>query len=136
MNSPTRNKIEAFGIWGTLAVYFVVWVAGISNGFHTQILLLATLTAATYVGMHVFEILVRGHCLLSADSTAAPVTILVFAVLLATFSWAGMLPSRDVARSIGGFAISFMVGHLAALLYAASIDTMLKWLFRNLSVGA
>lgn len=131
MTSPTRNRIEAFGVWGTLAVYFLVWTAGISNGFRAHLLLLAIITATTYIGMHVFEMLVRGHCLLSADSTAAPVTILVFVVAITTFSWTGMIQPREMARSIGGFTLSFIVGHIAALLYAASVDTILKWLFQN-----
>ena len=131
MPSPTRNRIEAVAVCSTLPVYFIVWTAGISNGFRSQLVLLATLTAATYVGMHLFEFLVRGHCFLSADSSAAPITTLVFGALLVTFSRAGTVTSLDIVDSIGGFCLSFMVGHVAALLFSASVAAILKWLLRT-----
>lgn len=113
-------------MWSSLAVYFTVWVFGMTFAFTDSVILVIALPCV-YVGMHVFEIRKLGRCYLDADPTAAPVT---FSLGIAAFFSSG--------GSIGGLwrfgafmATTLMVGHAAALLYSAVVDSLLKFLFRK-----
>jgi len=72
--SPTDERIADITMWSALVVYFVVW-SGVSTIVYTEAVIAGVLLSSIYVGMHIFEITKRHHCSLSADSTAAPTTL-------------------------------------------------------------
>ncbi|MEM7478482.1 MAG: hypothetical protein AAF483_26160 [Planctomycetota bacterium] len=129
--SKTRDLIDCLGMWSSLLVYFLTWVATISAGFNRALLLLALLPAFCYVGMHVYEIRYRHHCYLSPDSTAFPVALIVFATLLVAFSFSGLVQTSFVVPAIGGFCAAFVLGHVAALVNAALFYNVFCWMFRR-----
>src|SRR5262249_3436455 len=88
---------------------------------------------AAYVGMHVFEITRRGHCYLSADSTAAPTSLALFslAVLGAWAAGRPPLPGEPLVLAWGAYAVVFGGGPVAALGYSAALDAALRFLFRQ-----
>lgn len=119
MNTNTEQRIQTLAVWSALAVYFAIWLSFISDLFKPDLLLPALGISFAYIAMHVYEISRRGHCYLSADSTALPVTLLllVSGSLLAHFysdiHWA------DIIQFSTRLAAAFLIGHIAALAYSA-----------------
>ncbi|MBI5093127.1 MAG: hypothetical protein HZB26_11895 [Candidatus Hydrogenedentes bacterium] len=103
MSSSTRHRIERFAQSGTIAVYFLVWATILCIEFRMPYLLLALVTAATYVGMHIFVAVVRGRCLLEAEPAAFIVAIGVFVVLLVAYAKAGTIHHRESSLSSSRF---------------------------------
>jgi hypothetical protein len=130
--SRTDRRIADLVLWSALAVYTAVWVAGLGVGLGGE-WLLAGGTAATYVGMHVFEMTRRNHCFLSADSTAFPVSLLVFSIAVLSLWAAGHppLPEEPLVLALAVFCAVFMAGHVAALTYAAALGSVLTFAFRR-----
>jgi hypothetical protein len=120
-------------MWLTLPTYFATWTLLASWGGRPQILLLALAIAMVYTGAHVYEICYRGHCLLSADSTAAPLTFIASIVLGIIGYRLLSISTLDLTYFITGAAVAFMVGHLLAIAVAASAHGMgeLAWMFRS-----
>jgi hypothetical protein len=78
--SRTEWVIDKVAMWSALAIYFAVWSIALTADFQYEWHLAGIGVAIVYVVMHIFEITVRHHCFISADSTAIPVTLLVFFV--------------------------------------------------------
>jgi hypothetical protein len=83
--------------------------------------------------MHVFEMTRRNHCFLSADSTAFPVSLLLFSIAVLSLWAAGHppLPEEPLALEWAVFSAVFLAGHLAALTYAAALGSVLSFAFRR-----
>jgi len=86
--TPARRDHLLLG--APLVAYAVIWFAILFAEAHSH-WLLALCTTAAYVGGHVFEITRRGHWLLSADATAAPASLVVFALGLASCGTAALI---------------------------------------------
>ena len=130
--SRTSTRIEDLVMWSALGVYALVWLLGLGIGLGGA-WWIAVVATASYVGMHVFEITRRGHCYLSADSTAAPISLLVFSGAVMVLWVAGRRPLPDMPALVlwalyGGV---FMVGHIAAIVYAAVATSLLLGLFHG-----
>lgn len=110
--SRTEWWIDDVEMWSSLAIYLVVWVGFLSAGFQSGLLLPALAWSCVYVGMHVYEIKVRGHCYLSADFTVFPVVCIV-----------SLIVCGSDARQAGPFFLrglcGFFLAHVAALIYFA-----------------
>ncbi len=130
--SRTDTRIADFVMWSALAVYAAVWVAGLGFGLGGE-WLLASLTAGAYVGMHIYEMARRGHCALSADSTACPVSLVLFSLAVLGMWAAGHppLPGRSLLWAWGVYSVVLMGAHVAALAYSVSLGTALSFLFRT-----
>lgn len=104
-----------------------------SWGGRPQILLLAFAIATVYTGAHVYEISYRGHCLLSADSTAAPLAFIASIVLGIIGYRLLSISTLDLIYFITGSAVALIVGHLLAIAVAASAHGMgeLAWMLRK-----
>ena len=95
--------------------------------------LLAVWAAVVYVGMHVFEITQRGHCYLSADSTAFPVSLLLFSHVVVGMWAAGQPPDsgKPILLAWGIYCVVFIGGHIVALAYSAALVTALTFVLRG-----
>ena len=125
-HSATDYRIGEFVMWSALLIYFAAWIFGVSIMGSGSILPAAFL-ASVYVGFHIYEINKRGHCYLSADSTAAPavlVTALVMSFVIFDSSGARI-------RFGGHVGLAFALGHIAALLYSFTLGGLLGWIFRK-----
>ncbi|GEP45143.1 hypothetical protein BGE01nite_44340 [Brevifollis gellanilyticus] len=125
-------------MWSALPVYFIVWLVLLSPSLPFLNLTASGLPlypalaiACLYVAMHVYEISVRGHCYLCADSTAVPVTLL--AVLLGGtvahythgFTWAALflLMMRG--------AMILLIAHIAAMIWAGLLTSIMRFHLRQ-----
>jgi hypothetical protein len=118
-------------MWTALAVYAVIWAIGLGVGIG-GVWLPAAVTA-TYVGMHVFEITQRGHCYLSADSTAAPIAGGLYFVVV-SLGWvfnSSSLPHVSFWRAWMVLVFVIIGAHLSALAYTWALTTALRYMYRN-----
>jgi hypothetical protein len=130
--SRTDDRITEFVFWSALAVYAATWVAGLGLGLRGE-WLLAGATAAAYLGGHIYEMTRRNHCFLSADSTAAPASFLLFSVVVLC-RWAvgyPPVPGKPLVLAWFIYGVVFMLGHLAALAYVGTFGLLLGFLFRH-----
>lgn len=113
-----ESKSDKQFLWICVTSYFTVWLLVVSKGLAWPHLIPALILAGTYAGMHYYEMVSRGHCALSADSTAIPVTFPVAALgaLLAYFEG---IPVYPFLMSI---PVAWMAGHAAlfALIFILS----------------
>lgn len=73
-----KTKSDKQFLWICVTSYFTVWLLVLSTGLSWPQLIPAIVLAGVYAGMHYYEMTSpSGHCALSADSTAIPVTVLV-----------------------------------------------------------
>ena len=116
--TPTEAKIGSVVMWTALGIYLAIWLLGLSH-YIEKAWLLALLTSIAYVGMHVYEIVRRGHCYMSADSTAVPVSLLVFSigVLCLWYSGHPALAGRRVIIAWLVYGGVLTIGHVLALCY-------------------
>ena len=105
------NKIEDRIMWTSLGVYLLTWIL-----LHIFIMglpywYLGSLLGLIYVLGHVYAIKKRGHCYLSADGVAAPlsmtlsITIYVFMKLMSI-----SVPSLE--HILQAYYGSFILGHV------------------------
>jgi hypothetical protein len=122
--------------WSTLAVYAAVWIAGLGLGLGGEWQLVVGV-AATYVGMHAFEMRWRNHCFLSADSTAVPVSLAVFSATILGLWAAGRppWPEAPLVLAWSPYGAVLILGHLAALAYFAALGLALDFLLRRRRSG-
>ena len=124
-------------MWLTLPTYFVTWMLVSSWGCRPAILPLAILLASAYTLAHIYEIRCRGHCLLSADSTAAPLAFVVFAMSCLVGYKVLSIPVAQLVDFATGSALSFMLGHVFAITVAAATHGAgeLAWMARTTEDG-
>jgi hypothetical protein len=130
--SETAVRIEGSVMWSSLAIYAVVWVLGLSLGLGGEWLLGVCVTII-YVGMHVYEITQMGHCYLSADSTAVPVTLILFSLSIVCM-WAFGCPpqtGRVLLWAWGVYGLTLLCAHLVALAYSLTLAAILKLVFQR-----
>ena len=130
--TPTESKIGSVVVWTALAVYLTTWLVGISH-YIEKAWLLATVTSVAYVGMHVYEIVRRGHCYLSADSTAVPLSLLVFSIGV-FFLWYSGHPALAGRRVIIAWLVYggvLTIGHVLALCYSFVAHGLAGVLLKN-----
>ena len=130
--SATQKRIDRFLKSSFIAVYGIVWAAGLGLMLKGA-WLLALPTAAAYVAMHVVEWVKRGRCWTSADSTAVPVSLPFYAAAFLLLRHLGYPPLQtagymELAVSYG--CVLFL-GHLVAILYAGAAEGLLLRVFRN-----
>jgi hypothetical protein len=128
--TSTEEMIDDITIWSSLIVYWTVWTTGIGMGMAGS-WLLAGSTATVYIGMHIYEMKCRHHCLLSADSTALPVAIVFFSLTVLVMWMFGYLPIPGQPLFIAWclfYGVHFL-GHISAIAYSASMVTLLKVVF-------
>ena len=104
-------------MWSSLPVYFAVWFVFASWFLVPTLVPMAFVLATVYVTMQLYEIKWRHHCFLSADSTAAPITLLAF-VGLAIYGYRSQIGGRMLVDFATGSLAAFFVGHIVALLVA------------------
>ena len=112
-------------MWTSLPIYLGVWVLVPRAFLGAELWYVGVIWAVTYVGFHVYEIVVRRHCYLSADSTAAPAVLtvaLLTALVLHITGVAGF--SQHAWPYLQALVMAFGGGHLAALGYSA----LFSWL--------
>lgn len=123
--SLTEQRIEEAALWSALAIYFATWLLILTRGFGDRPCILPALAiTSVYVGMHVYEITCRGHCYLCADSTALPVTLLLAAAGSGAAWLVGGVPGATLATLVPRGGLAFIIGHLAALAWAALITSL------------
>jgi hypothetical protein len=131
-HSHTDLRIAEFVVWSALTVYAAVWFVGLGIGLSGE-WLVAGWATASYVGMHVFEMTRRNHCYLSADSTAVPVSLVLFSSAVLGLWAAGHppLPGKSLVLTWCIYSAVFMGGHFAALAYSVALDSVLTLMFRR-----
>ena len=124
-------------MWLTLPTYFVTWTLVSSWGGRPAILPLAFCLATIYTLAHVYEIRYRGHCLLSADSTAAPLALVAFVGCCIVGYEVLSVPKPELVDFVRGSALSFMLGHVFAIAVAATTHGVgeLAWMSRSTKTG-
>jgi hypothetical protein len=127
----TQQFIDSMAMWSSLAVYFIIWVGFLSAGFAERLLIPALAISAVYVGMHIYEITKRGHCYLSADSTAAPLTIALCVLGCVAARVTKDAPWLEIGAFLMRVSIAFIVAHIAALVYSATLVALACWCARS-----
>ena len=104
-------------MWSSLPTYFVVWFVSASWFAQPELVWPALVLASVYVAMQIYEIKWRHHCFLSADSSAAPVTLIAF-IFLAIYEYRCGIGSSSLIDFATGAMVAFFVGHIVALAVA------------------
>jgi hypothetical protein len=91
--------------------YFTIWLIVLSKGFNSPQLAPALLLASVYAGMNYYEMSVREHLGLSADSTAIPVTFLVV-VIGAIAAHFGGIQRREILEFVLNVPFAWLGGHV------------------------
>jgi len=135
--SQFTERFDVVGIWLTLPTYFVTWTLVSSWGGRPTILPIALGLATVYTLAHVYEMRYRGHCLLSADSTAAPLAFLAFVGCCFIGYKVLAVPKLELINFGQGSALSFMLGHIFAIIVAATTHGVgeLAWMLRSTKTG-
>ena len=120
------------GVWLTLPTYFATWTLVSSWGGRPAIAPLAIALASVYTLAHIYEIKYRGHCLLSADSTAAPLAFVTFVCCCFVGYQLLSVTKPDLVYFVRGLALSFILGHVLSLAVAATTHGVgeLAWMLR------
>ncbi len=130
--SATQERIGKVVVQSSLAVYGVVWLAGLALWLEGA-WLLAAFPAAAYVAMHVFEFFKRGRCWTSADASAVPVSAAVYLVTVAIMDYFSYAPLHEAGYLTALFAYCgvLMAGHVVVLGYVGVSETLLLKIFRR-----
>jgi FtsH-binding integral membrane protein len=117
--SATETRMENFVIRSTPIVYGIVWALVIGFGLSfDDAWLIAIPTAMAYASMHVYEIAKRGHCYLSADSTAVPVSALVYVAAVTMLVLSGH-DDPDYVATFSAYGGALFLGHVATMVCSA-----------------
>ncbi len=132
--SATELHIENLIVRSTPAVYATVWALGIGSWLALDhAWLIALLTAVAYASMQLHEITQRGHCYLSADATAVPVSIAAYLAAIVLLILTGYVRHQDldyfsVITTYGGVLV---FGHVAAIGITMAAGLVLNRIFRD-----
>jgi hypothetical protein len=129
-----EQQIERWLSRSSLLVYLLVWmfVPVIIAG--PQYWPVGFFVGFVYVTMHWFEQRFRGHCFLSADSTAFPAALL--AALLTFFVM--YTPQQDdpgLTKAFFALPLAAVAGHITAFLYVLLLDRLLDGVLRKPAMG-
>lgn len=122
MKRSFSDLFIAIGTWATVPTYLAVWSVLSSRGFDPQLAPVALVLSVTYAAFHVYEIVCRHHCLLSADATAVPAVIVAYGLLSVSGYCLGRLNVNDLFDLAFQSSLAFVAGHLVALAVAYSIE--------------
>lgn len=119
--------LDKLAMWTSLLVYFAVWTVIPPLILGGNLWYVGVIWAVVYVSAHAIENVNRGHCYLSADSTAFPVvliTAIVLVVVLARSDVTTVTADRAAffTAYLKAFGLSFVLGHVSSLVYAAAFD--------------
>lgn len=106
-----ESDVDRVVKWTCVIGYFTIWLVVLSRGFNLPQLAPAFLVACIYAGMHYYEISVRGHLGLSADSTAIPVTFLVVAIGAIAAHFGG-IQRREILEFVLKVPLAWLGGHV------------------------
>lgn len=130
--SATQERIGNIVMQSSLAVYGIVWLVGLALWLKGA-WILASITAATYVAMHAFEMIKRGHCWTSADSTALPVSAVVHAIAVAVLGYLEYPPlvASGYLNAFFAYAGVLICGHVAVLAHMGITENLFLRVFRK-----
>jgi hypothetical protein len=109
--------------WTCVTCYFATWLVVLSGGFKWPLLVPAVVFAGIYAGMHYYEMTVRGHLALSADSTAVPVTAVALGLGALAAHFSG-LARDDILSFAWSAAIALVAGHLVVFAVVFLMDRL------------
>ena len=121
----TADNWDRLAMWTALFVYGATWTVIPALALGIDLWYVGAIWASVYVLAHVREIVVRGHCYLSADSTAFPavlVTAVVMGIALSVSGVASVTANRFAY--VQAFIFSFGLGHILSLLYSALVNQL------------
>ena len=121
--------LDELAMWTSLVVYFAVWTIIPWLSLGGSLWYVGVIWAVVYVSAHANENANRGHCYLSADSTAFPavlVTTIVLAVVLSRSDVTTVTADRAAffTAYLKAFGFSFVLGHVLSLVYSAAFDIL------------
>ena len=119
----TNFDRDDLAMWTSLVIYFATWTVLPLLLLGANLWYVGVIWAVVYVLAHVREIVAKGHCYLSADSTALPAVIataILLAVVLSVNDVTSMMANR--AAYVRAFVFSFMLGHVLSLVYSAAVS--------------
>lgn len=124
-----KLTLDELAMWTSLFVYFAVWTVIPLLILGGNLWYVGVIWAVVYVLAHANENANRGHCYLSADSTAFPavlVTAVVLVVVLARSDVTTVIADRAAffTAYLKAFGISFVLGHVLSLAYSAVFDIL------------
>ncbi|MCK5074928.1 MAG: hypothetical protein KAR38_01070 [Calditrichia bacterium] len=125
----TKRQIDDFVMWTALLVYAVVWFWAICYYIGFNYWYFSLILTIIYCISHIYEITQKGHCYLSADSSAFPAVFITFIISTSLMYFVGPGKEIGIINFVLGFAIAFFLGHVIALLYSAVLTTILNFLF-------
>lgn len=122
-------ELDEVAMWTSLFVYFAVWIIVPWLILGGNLWYVGVIWSVVYVAAHVNENANRGHCYLSADSTAFPavlVTAIVLVVVLARSDVTTVTADRAAffTAYLKAFGFSFVLGHVLSLIYSAAVDIL------------
>ncbi len=119
----SKDDWDLFAMWSALLVYFATWTVVPWLVLGANLWYVGVIWAVVYVLFHIREIVLKGHCYLSADSTAFPAVLVTGILLGVVLSVSGIVSvTANRAAYVRAFFLSFMLGHVLSLVYAASLN--------------
>ena len=122
----TRDDVGRLAMWTALIVYFATWTVVPWLTLGANLWYVGVIWAVVYVLAHVIEIVAKGHCYLSADSTAFPAVIaagILLGLVLSVSDVASVTANR--AAYVRAFVMSFILGHVLSIAYSAAVTGLL-----------
>ena len=114
---------DVLAMWTALLVYFATWTVVPRLMLGADLWYVGLIWAVVYVLFHIREIGLKGHCYLSADSTAAPAVIVTAILLAVVLSLSGVTTvTANRFAYPRALATSFILGHILSLLYGAALN--------------
>lgn len=104
-----------------VAGYFMAWLIVLSKGLQWPLLAPAISLAGIYGAMHYYEMTRRGHCALSADSTAMPAAFLAAGAGALVFYFAG-IPGESVVDFLLSVPMAWIGGHVVVFSLVFLLD--------------
>lgn len=130
--SATRQRIGNLVMRTSIAVYGIVWLAGLALWLKGA-WLVAVPTAAAYAAMHAYEFAKRGRCWMSADSRAVPVSAVVYIAAVAGLMQLGYAPLQQAGyvAAVAAYGGVLMIGHVVVLTYVGITENLLLKIYRR-----
>lgn len=121
-STVTDDFWDELAMWTALLVYFATWTVVPWLTLGASLWYVGVIWAAVYVLFHIREIVLKGHCYLSADSTAFPAVFVVWVLLGVVLSVSGVTSvTANRLAYVRALVFSFVLGHVLSLAYGWAV---------------
>ncbi|TAA47458.1 hypothetical protein [Corallincola spongiicola] len=125
--SGSNKRNTDWILWSALPAYFIIWLIFPIIMAGPQFWYLGSSLGVIYVAMHCYEMKYRGHCGLSSDATAVPVTLVAAGLLFFVSHRTDIgIDASHIGDGLIWMPLAFITGHIAAFLVVMTLSALFE----------